>query len=100
MTRYAQTSFGAVLLAASLSGCMTVPPGDGSGSPLACNASTLGWTIGQPATQELLARAQQESRAKIVRVIRPGQMVTMEYSEGRLNLYVDAANQVERYACG
>jgi hypothetical protein len=75
----------------------TNPPGsEPSGI---CNATTLGWTTGKLADETLVHRAHGESGAKIVRVLRPGQMVTMEYSEFRLNIYVDANNRVERVSC-
>jgi len=72
------------------------PPRD---THVICNASNLGWTIGKTADETLVRRAQLEATAKIVRVLKPGQMVTMEYSDQRLNLYVDGNNVVTRYAC-
>ena len=103
MTRFLQLLLGPALLAVSLSACATPPAGDppkGDAPPGLCNASTLEWTIGRPATEQLVHEAQQQSGAKTVRVLKPGQMVTMEYSDQRLNIYVDAANKVERYGCG
>ena len=92
------TSFlGATLLVAGLSGCTTTPAPDSR--PGVCDSATLGWTIGQVADEALVNRAHAESGAKVVRVLRPGQVVTMEYSEQRLNLYVDDANKVQRYSC-
>ena len=64
-----------------------------------CKDSTLSWTIGREADEALVRRAQIEATAKNVRVLRPGQVVTMEYSDQRLNLYVDADNKVLRYSC-
>ena len=90
-----------------LSACAELPPmGDppntdppGSEPSGICKADTLGWTVGKLADDALVHRAHGESGAKIVRVLRPGQMVTMEYSEYRLNIYVDATNRVERVSC-
>ena len=36
----------------------------------------------------------------MARVLKPGQMVTMEYAEGRLNIDVDAGNVVINLRCG
>jgi hypothetical protein len=90
-----------VLAAAGLlAGCGhvdTTPPRD---THVVCNARTLDWTIGREADDDLVRRAQLESTAKIVRVLKPGQVVTMEYSDQRLNIYVDADNKVTSYSCG
>ena len=99
MTRSPIPAIGATLLASLLGGCMTTPPPGDTGKPGLCNASTLAWTIGQPADASLVERAQREAGAKIVRVLKPGQVVTMEYSDMRLNLHVDAANRVTSYSC-
>ena len=74
----------------------TTPPGD---THVVCQSQTLEWTIGKTADETLVRRAQLEATARYVRVLKPGQMVTMEYSDERLNLYVDANNKVERYSC-
>ena len=97
-------SFLAVAAAMALLGaCTTMPPTDDTPppgkAPGHCNATTLGWTVGKVADQALVEKAHAESGAKIVRVLRPGQMVTMEYSDQRLNIRVDANNVVEGYSC-
>jgi hypothetical protein len=100
--------FGATLLAAGLSACAATPVADeppsgidkGEAVPGLCDSSTLAWTVGKTADESLVRRAQDEAGAKAVRVLKPGQMVTMEYSDTRLNLYVDTANKVIRYSCG
>jgi hypothetical protein len=103
MMRFLLPLAGTVLLSA----CAEVPPmsdtpntpAPGSEPSGLCDAATLGWTVGKLADETLVHRAHAESGARIVRVLRPGQMVTMEYSEHRLNIYVDAHNRVERYSC-
>ena len=86
---------GAVLLAAC-SAIDTTPPED---THIVCQTRTLEWMIGKQADETLLNRAKIESTSRIVRVLKPGQMVTMEYNDQRLNIYVDANNVVERYSC-
>ncbi len=56
--------------------------------------------IGQQATAQIVERAREVSGACSARTLRPGQMVTMEYHGGRLNLDVDAANIITDARCG
>jgi hypothetical protein len=65
-----------------------------------CDASTLGNLVGRDATQELGAEALRRSSARVLRWIRPGDVVTMDYREDRLNIHLDGRNRVERFACG
>ena len=75
----------------------TSPPED---THVVCNSDSLGWTIGKTADATLIKRAQLEATAKYVRTLRPGQVVTMEYSDQRLNLHVNEKNIVTSYSCG
>jgi peptidase inhibitor I78 family protein len=56
--------------------------------------------VGRPLTADLENEALARSGGGVVRVIRPGQMVTMEFNERRLNIEVDAAGRVIRVRCG
>jgi positive regulator of sigma E activity len=91
-------------LALATAGCATVPaesepvlPVHGTGS---CDAVAAQKLIGQAATAGLAAEAQRLSGAEMVRWLRPGQMVTMEYREGRLNIQLDEQNRVSAIRCG
>ena len=44
--------------------------------------------------------ARKAAGAQRVRTLQHGQAVTMEYLEGRLNLYLDASGTIERIGCG
>jgi hypothetical protein len=83
--------------AALLSACVPVIPGTpppvGPGD--ACGAAQLQVLLGQPVT--VLPDIGPWST---IRVIRPGQAVTMDYSETRLNVEVDAADRIIRIFCG
>ena len=79
--------------------CMPVEPLPGMPSGR-CETAGLGNLIGRPATPGLVNRARQRSGASAARVLRPGQIVTMEYREGRLNVNVDGRNRVQRFICG
>lgn len=88
--------FSSLLLFALVAACATVP----DQSAGACRAEGLDGLVGQPATVELGAEAMRRSGATRLRWIRPGDMVTMDYSESRLNIHLDSQNRVERFICG
>ena len=68
--------------------------------PAACNAEAARGAIGQTASAEVVEQARLAAGAAIARTLKPGQMVTMEYHGGRLNLDVDADNVVTGVRCG
>lgn len=76
--------------------CATVP----DQSLGVCNADALNDLVGRQASAELGADAMRRSRATRLRWIQPGDVVTMDYSESRLNIHLDSRNRVERIVCG
>ncbi len=86
-------------IALFVAGCATAAtePAPSSGS---CRAEGLQALVGQEASAALGADALRRSGARRLRWIRPGDVVTMDYSPQRLNVHLDAANRVERFACG
>lgn len=70
------------------------------GGPGTCTAEGLEALLGREASQELGAEALRRSGARALRWIRPGDMVTMDYREDRLNAHLDSNGRVERFACG
>ncbi len=104
-----------LILAAALAiaGCAAVPPAEpppgepppGEPPPplpdgLPCSAEGLGDLLGRPAGQQLGAEAMRRSGAGALRWIRPGDAVTMDYSEHRLNIHLDERDRVQQFACG
>lgn len=81
----------------SLAACATAeaPPVGGQ-----CDADAANPYLGKAADAATIEAARKAAGAERVRTIKPGQMVTMEYLEGRLNLYLDANGNIERIACG
>jgi hypothetical protein len=66
-----------------------------------CNAAAAQSFVGKEATEATVADAQRAAGAKgDVRVIKPGQAVTMDYRADRLNVEVDARNAIARITCG
>lgn len=66
----------------------------------ACDAGKAQALIGQPATDQAVAKAMRDSGAATVRVIKPGQPVTLDYRHDRLNIEVDADNLATGVKCG
>ncbi len=96
-------SFVALPLLLVLAGCATAPApapapaGPGGG---ACNAAAAQFVVGRNADAAMQEAARLRSGARIVRTLRPGQVVTMESSGERLNLELDAGGRVVRVRCG
>lgn len=86
----------AMLLAA---GCATAQetPVRGAGK---CDPAKAQRLLGRPATPKLGAQALRLTGAASLRWIRPGDVVTMDYREGRVNLHLDGRDRVKKVACG
>lgn len=65
-----------------------------------CDASGLGDMVGRTASTVTVQQAGRQSGARDTRVIGPGQPVTMDFREDRLNIEVDARNRIVRFNCG
>lgn len=76
------------------------PPVPGGGSGQTCDASNTSQFIGQSATTETQAAIQQATGSASLRLVHPDEMVTMEFSAGRVTVHVDGANKVIRIVCG
>jgi hypothetical protein len=84
--------------------CAAVSPDEevpeAGASTYRCRAEGLRDLIGRPATSEVGAEALRRSGSRRLRWIRPGDMVTMDYSPERLNVRLDAQNRVNGFTCG
>ncbi|HEU4813416.1 MAG TPA: I78 family peptidase inhibitor [Xanthomonadaceae bacterium] len=65
-----------------------------------CNPDAARSAIGKEATAEVVEQARIAAGADVARTLSPGQMVTMEFHNSRLNLSVDAGNVVVDVSCG
>jgi hypothetical protein len=65
-----------------------------------CDATRLGDLVGRPFSAGLRADALRRSGARTARVIRPGDVVTMDYRGDRLNIHLTADDRAERFTCG
>ena len=65
-----------------------------------CNAAPAQFAVGRNADTALENDARTRAGAKTVRVLKPNQIVTMEFNAERLNLSVDDTGRVTRVNCG
>ncbi|WP_430465492.1 I78 family peptidase inhibitor [Tabrizicola sp.] len=92
----------ALILPLALAACVEgeTPPDPGKSDPplppeTACGAPDLQHLRGQP--QAVL---QTMKFAGPLRIIHPGQAVTMDYNPARLNIEIDRAGLISRISCG
>lgn len=86
-------------MAMALSACVaptTVPPV----TPGICQVAPDAPLQGHRVSPEVENRAREVSGATIVRVIRPGQAVTRDFNQSRINLQLDTYDVVVRAYCG
>ncbi len=89
-------------------GCAPVPPTpEGTetfpvqgGTGRMCNAAKAQPLVGRARSAKLGAEALRLSGAGTLRWLRPGDIVTMEYREDRLNIELDAKGRVKAVRCG
>jgi hypothetical protein len=98
----------ALVLIVALSACGPAVTKSGDGTPAApppptrgpCNADNAQSFVGQKASGDVQEQARAAAGAGMVRTLQPGQPITKEFNGERLNLYVDADNNVIRVSCG
>jgi len=93
----------ASITALLVSACRSpAPRQDTAPAPVAgrCNAAPAQFALGRTADAALESEARTRAGAKTVRVLRPNQVVTMEFNAERLSLTVDDAGRVTRVSCG
>ena len=106
MKKKSQSLLPTVAVAALVAGCAASAPAPAPASGALpapvyqCNADGARFAVGQPLTPQLEAAARVRAGAGIVRVLKPGDAVTMELNGGRLNLDVDARSRVTDVRCG
>ena len=89
-----------------MSACGNMAPASSEAPPASapaagrCNAAPAQFAVGRNIDATLESDARARAGAKASRVLRPGQVVTMEFNAERLNLTVDDAGRVTRVNCG
>ena len=94
-------------VAAVLAGCSTGGVSSGGQVPEApagndgrCQASGADFAVGKMGSAELLEQARKASGSQMARILKPHDVVTLEYRSERLNLNVDEQGRVTRVNCG
>nr|WP_314484211.1 I78 family peptidase inhibitor [uncultured Pseudomonas sp.] len=94
-------------VAAVLAGCSTGGDSSGSQVPEApagndgrCQASGADFAVGKMGSADLLEQARKASGSQMARILKPHDVVTLEYRSERLNLNVDEQGRVTRVNCG
>lgn len=65
-----------------------------------CNSQHVQHLLGQIATPQLLKQARELAGAQSARLLRPDQVVTLEYDSRRLNIHTDKDLKIQRLTCG
>jgi len=93
-------------LAFSVQGCAShkpipVPPEvETIADATVCDAADAQFAVGKTVDERLGEEARGRAHAKVVRVLRPGQIVTLEFNASRLTLDADERGVVTRAHCG
>jgi hypothetical protein len=74
----------------------TPPPVSESG----CVDAQAQWLVGKTATEADVEQARKDAKAAVVRQLKPGQAVTLEFNDSRLNVELDAKGIVTAVRCG
>jgi hypothetical protein len=102
----------ALLAPALLAACAgSPPPQDSPGPPRptpihgvtpghTCDASGADRFIGQAGTSETGAAIKRATKAAVLRWAPPGYMLTMDYREDRVTVYLGADYKVTKISCG
>ena len=88
--------YGFPLIALAVGACATAT----QPAPKTCDAAPGQGFVGQKLSDKLQSDAQKSTGSGSVRVIRPGQAVTMDFRSDRLNIEVDDKETVTRITCG
>ena len=102
----------ALIAPALLLGCAAnQPPPDSAGPPQPtpihgvtaghkCDATGTDTFIGQPGTSETGAAIMRTTKAAVLRWAPPGYMLTMDFREDRVTVYLSPGQKVTKVACG
>jgi hypothetical protein len=98
------TPLPALLVFPLLTACAQ-PPGPAGAPPIRvvageCDAAAAQFAVGRKGDAQLLAEVKARTGALVVRMLRPDDRITMEFSSQRMNLEVDATGKVVKVRCG
>ena len=80
--------------------CASQLPPPGGQVPTQCVAGAGAWAIGRAPTDQVVEQVRMDTLSNTVRVIRPGDAVTMDYRGDRVNIKVNERNAIVGVTCG
>ena len=89
-----------ILIALAATACAPAEAPGGADPIRTCNAAALTSMVGRAWSDRLRPRALRLSGARAARVIRPGDMVTMDFRSDRLNVHLNGQGRIDRFDCG
>lgn len=89
-----------LLIALPLAACATMPPPGPPPLADSCNAEAASWAMGHAVDDDIVERIRVETGSRSVRVIRPGQAVTMDYRGDRVNIKLNERDAIVGISCG
>ena len=66
----------------------------------ACDLEAIQYAIGEQFDEANVPQLQSDSKARQVRVLRPGDMATMDHRPDRLNIHLDDQDVINDLRCG
>lgn len=90
---------GMVAVALLASGCMDHRPTPLPG-PRECRAGMVQGFVGRQMSPRVQSQLRARSRSATVRVVRPGEAVTMDYRQDRLTVDIDQRGRIRSLRCG
>ena len=97
-TRIFSTFATAIFMVGSLTACTqaeTPPPV--KPMPFACDPKEFASFIGQ---DEAVLAATTFQQGVVLRIAKPGQPMTMDYNDARVNFFLDASGKINKVTCG
>ncbi|KLI99915.1 I78 family peptidase inhibitor [Luteimonas sp. FCS-9] len=76
------------------------PPAESVAGVTPCDTEAVQGLIGQPGSEALYEKARQDAGARQHRAIGPGDAVTLDFREDRLNIDLDAEGRITGFRCG
>lgn len=97
-----RTALPVAALILATSACTPMPPRGAMppGAAGACNAEPAAWAIGRAVEPRLVDRVVHDTGSRGVRVIHPGDPVTMDYRRDRVNIKVNERGAIYSISCG
>ena len=90
-----------VTAAEPIAGPPAPPASDGAPVTVpTCDARLAAWAIGRTPDEATVAKIVADTHSRSARVVKPGQPMTMDYRQDRVNVMLDAAGRIEKLTCG